>query len=65
MYYLIILDYHYMNDGLNNNMLSEYNTSEIIYKSDLNNNIHLIKLKLFNKYKYCIILLFRNIKKYW
>ena len=34
------------NDGLNNNTLTEYISTEVIYKTDSNNNIHLIKLKL-------------------
>ena len=34
------------NDGLNNNTLNEYKTTEVTYKSDLDTNVHLIKLKL-------------------
>ena len=45
-----IIEYNFKlslyNDGLNNNTLSEYNTNEITYMTDENNNIHLIKLKL-------------------
>ena len=33
-------------DGLNNNTITEYISNELIYKSDSNDNIHLIKLKL-------------------
>ena len=45
-----IIEYNFKlslyNDGLNNNTLSEYNTNEIIYMTDENDNIHLIKVKL-------------------
>ena len=45
-----VLDYNFrlslFNDGLNNNTLTEYITSEIIKNTDSNNNIYLIKLKL-------------------
>lgn len=34
------------NDGINKNTIIEYKTTEVTYKSDLDTNVHLIKLKL-------------------
>ena len=45
-----VLEYNFklslFEDGLNNNTITEYISNELTYKSDSNDNIHLIKLKL-------------------
>lgn len=36
------------NDGLQNNILNSYQTSEVTYKTDTNSNVYLIKLQILN-----------------